>query len=30
VNAHHAVRLLDELGTKPSVFYIYGLEAQIR
>jgi len=24
------VRLLDELGTKPNVYYIYGLEAQNR
>ncbi|TGE39927.1 4Fe-4S dicluster domain-containing protein [Desulfosporosinus fructosivorans] len=30
VNGEHAVRLLDELGTEPYVFYIYGLEGQIR
>jgi len=30
VNAEHAVRLLAELGTRPSVYYIYGLEAQTR
>lgn len=30
VNGEHAVRLLGELGTDPYVFYIYGLEAQIR
>ncbi|MDO0824949.1 4Fe-4S dicluster domain-containing protein [Desulfosporosinus nitroreducens] len=26
VNGEHAVRLLDDLGTEPYVFYIYGLE----
>lgn len=30
VNGEHAVRLLEELGTRPYVFYIYGLEAHSR
>lgn len=29
VNGEHVVRLLDELGTEPRVFYIHGLEGQI-
>ena len=30
INGEHVVCLLDELGTKPNVYYIYGLEAQNR
>ena len=30
INGEHAVRLLDELGTEPRVFYIYGLEGKTR